>query len=161
MLAFGSVEHIRKRLRFTVMAVVQAEVEPDLRGRVANPARQHGHLDEYRQHPGLARAFDELANTLDYGRVHRQVDAVTAEVAVWTAEVTLHVDDQQGGVRGVDELGQLGEDLLAVNLDHGISVSGSSASADRLGTRASAKSISSVARVAPSAASLSGAFRFR
>ena len=50
--------------------------------------------------------------------VHGQVDPELAEDAVGLDEVTLHVDEQKRGVRGIDELGKLGEDALSLDLDH-------------------------------------------
>ena len=47
--------------------------------------------------------------------IHREVDPKLAEDTLGLDKVALHVDEQQRGMGGVDELAELGEDLLALN----------------------------------------------
>ena len=73
------VDRVRQRRGLAVVPVVQPEVEPDLRGRVAGPVGQHGHLDEDRQHTRLARCAEQAADPLDHRRVGRDVHAQAVE----------------------------------------------------------------------------------
>src|SRR5580693_2459741 len=92
-LAFGPVKGVGQRLSFAMVVIMQAQVEPDLRGGVAGLAGEHCHLDEDQHNPGLAGSADQLGDPLDHRRVHRQVNAGLIETAARPAEVALHVDD--------------------------------------------------------------------
>ena len=101
---------------------VEPEVEADLRRRLARPVRQHRHLDEDHLDACGPCALDQAGEPRDHRRVHRDVDAEPVERPAGRAEIALHVDDEERGVRRVDELLELGEDLLALDLDHSAAI---------------------------------------
>lgn len=77
------------------------------------------------QHAGCGRLRAQVGDRRTHFAVSGDVDAEATEEPLGLDEVALHVDDDQGGVLGRDELGQLGEHVLAVHRDQRVSSGGS------------------------------------
>ena len=97
---------------------VHPHVEADLRRRVAAPAGERRVLQVDHQHAGPARVGQQGAQPRAELDVGRHVDAEASERPVRGDEVVLHVHHDEGRVSRIDELVQLGENNLALDLDH-------------------------------------------
>jgi hypothetical protein len=69
------------------------------------------------EHAGHARGLEQAGQPGPHRRVHPEVDPEPAHRAVRLHEVPLHVHEHQRRVSRIDQLGELGQHLLALDFD--------------------------------------------